>query len=77
MSQFARQAPEGPFAGGVVLEGHGDERGAIGVRDDAGDLSPGDEVLHVHIPDGAPRGKPPSLASCTMPFSISAARSAE
>ncbi|MDA8039938.1 MAG: hypothetical protein M0Z69_12455 [Actinomycetota bacterium] len=47
--QFGGKALDGPLPGDVLLEGGGDERGALGVRDDVGDLSPADALAHVQV----------------------------
>ena len=43
VAELAGQALEGPVSAGVVLEGDRDERGALGIRDDASHLAAGDD----------------------------------
>jgi hypothetical protein len=77
VGQFPRQALEGTLAGGIGLEGSGDERGALGVDDDAGHLAAGDHLAEVQVAERGAVGDPPIFAFWVRPFRISEARLAE
>ena len=68
MGQFLRQALERPFAGRVVLEGEGDERGAFCVGDDARHLVAGDHLAQVHISEGGAVGEAALLRLLAEPL---------
>ena len=77
VGQLGGEALEGPLPAGVMLEGHRDERGAIWVGDDTGDLVAADQLPEVHVAERCAVREATLLAFCVMPFLISEARLAE
>ena len=68
VGQLLRQALERPFAGGVGLEGSGDERGALWIGDDARHLVAGDHLAQVHIAERGAVGEAALLRLLAEPI---------